>query len=125
MVEQSNDDGTPEERFIDESETPVDNGDFFSYDAPGFDSLNAVEDMRLLQGNFFEYMRVSFNRTRPGGDGVFGSRCSDEVAWHVRHTLVNKNGLWARSTGDSEETPENGVGLGHRHPIEGLTDEKP
>jgi hypothetical protein len=122
-AEESNDDlPSTEEPAIDESPEPVGNGDFFSYDAPGFMSVIATEDEKFLQGNFLEYIRVSFNGIRPEGSGVLGSRCSEEVDWHVRHTLINRDGLWARSTGDTSETSENEVGPGHR-PVQGVSDD--
>ena len=90
---------------FDESEEPSPQGHMFIWDGPGVGPLTtppgAVRGYWLYQ-NFFEYVRVTFNGSRPVGDEdqtILGSQCSGNFAWHSQ-TYVRwsaTNGTWVRA----------------------------
>jgi len=108
--EEANDDPVAEG---DESNYPNVNDHFYVEDAPGRVSDIAGSDLSVLRFNFREFVRVKFDDTKPTGNTVDGSRCSDKFDWHARHRLINRSGKWVRSTGDDRESGENDIGPKH------------
>lgn len=93
--ETANDDSADD----DESEAPNGDGEMFVEDAPGIGGgLPAGITNFVARGNFREFVRVSFDGTKPAGDKKVGSRCSNKYIWHVCHSWTNNNG-WARDNG--------------------------
>jgi len=65
-------------------------------------------------------VRVRFNGSRPTGNTLQGSRCSDFYDWHCRHTILKDRidptdptkVIAKRDTGDGAETDTNDIGPG-------------
>jgi len=82
---------------FEESSAPNADGEMFEEDAPGADVSPGVSNF-VYRSNFREFVRVRFDGTKPAGNGLSGSRCSDRFIWHCRHSWTNDNG-WARDPG--------------------------
>jgi len=96
----------------DESFPPNNVGEMYAFDAPGPRSDNALGNVMIYRGNFWEFVRVRFDSLTPAGNVIAGSRASDKFEWHARHWLTkNAHGKWVRKDG-SQETDDNDVGLG-------------
>ena len=100
----------------DESLTPK-NDHIYSYDTPGYTN-NAVQrggqppkpyTQLIRRMNFKEYVRVSFDGTRPSGNTNMGSRCSLKQPWHMFMWLVLQDG----SRYGEFTTKQNDVDLNH------------
>jgi hypothetical protein len=62
--------------------------------------------------NFWEYVRVGIG-VDPAGDTLMGSRASDMLPWHCTFHVRRQNGIWERTTGNTQEVPcENEIGPG-------------
>jgi len=95
-----------------ESDRPTPIGAFYDEDPPGPTGLEPYSGDKWRY-NFWEWIRVRFDGTRPTGNGVSGSRSSPKYAWSVAHTLYKEAGAWHRTTGDDVETEENTIRVGH------------
>jgi hypothetical protein len=88
-VELPNDD----RRNIDESDRPSAQNHMYSIDTPSFAEGGWGGNTFLIisDNNFLEFMRVRFDGTKPEGETVQGSRCSDYFPWHAAFFLWRSN----------------------------------
>lgn len=78
---------------------------FYSYDAPGWPVLPAKNvdgsgnfDEAVYQLHAKEFFRVQFDGSRPDGNDVAGSRCSDYQEWWSQiSVVVDTNGNITRT----------------------------
>ena len=99
----------------DESDRPV-NNHMYSVDRPGATEAGWPNNIAwwASMNNFMEFMRVTFNGTRPRGETVQGSRCSDYYLWHAALTLVrNLSNPGNLTRIEREKHGINCVGSGH------------
>ena len=86
------------------------NDHIYSIDAPGGVPRAAIPSVTQLvqRKNFYEFVRVSFNGTRPSGNTSEGSRCSLKEPWHMDLWLEPQGGVFGEKAGKLNE-----VNLGH------------
>jgi hypothetical protein len=102
--EQANDDLNA---TTDESQKVSPSGFFYAYDAPGYpkNTVNVPVNEYILQNHGRDFLRVSFNGTRPDGNAAVGSAVSPFVEWwsqiSLTTTTVVLNGqptiMWTRT----------------------------
>ena len=71
--------------------------------------------------NCREYVRVSFDGTRPSGDVEQGSRCSPKKEWHMLMWLEkvlfgDEAGTWRERAGKPNEVDEGAIQLDETEP---------
>jgi hypothetical protein len=71
--------GEPDEDVIPQTTPPSDK--IFSIDGPG--ERFVLHDQVISRNHFEEFVRVSFDGSRPRGENADGSRCSPNVKWHA------------------------------------------
>ena len=96
----------------DESPSPNASDEMFAIDAPGV-GQDAFGDVLWWRANFREYIRVRFDGTKPSGNSIDGSRCSERYDWHMRHRLLKDGTKWKRDSGDAPESGTNDIGPTH------------
>ncbi|MGH2730914.1 MAG: TolB family protein [Actinomycetota bacterium] len=102
----NDDTGGRDKLDADEGIKPTADNFIYVFDAPGAQSPKAPEGARMeWVQDFLEFVRVGFIGGRPKGEVLAGSRASDKVLWHVRHTWKETKGRWRRTTGNKEESP--------------------
>lgn len=102
-----------DDKFIkDESIEPDSDRYMFAYDVPGreLETTAPTNDLYVFRMNAEEFVRVSFNGTRPIGNEIMGSRSSLYTIWHVRHRFQEDTGQYDRT---SQAAQDNDIGFGH------------
>ena len=108
-IDEPNDD----KNDLDESLGIVDDRYFYDADGPGSINDRAIggaHEQFVSKANFLDFLRVDFDRARPTGNKLSGSRMSDFYDWStVVHVTANRrNGIYERA-----DSPDNTIGLGH------------
>lgn len=110
---QTNPQNTPWDTFpprVDESNDDVGNGDedltprndhLYSFDGPAVQkAAHPLVDEYIKRANFFEFVRVSFTGSAPGGNNDNGSRCSPKEPWHMWMWLDSQGPLNQEKPGE-------------------------
>jgi hypothetical protein len=85
-LDYANDDN--HDNIYDEDNVPT-NGFLYSWDAPGYTNIYSTNSKKIAfkasKFNFEEFVRVEINGSIPnvGANGLFGSRASEKINWHM------------------------------------------
>ena len=106
----ANDDGPAPAGFMKSVQNIPKKHHIYSIDAPGGMGLAVIPGVTqyVERKNFYEFVRVSFNGTRPSGNTNEGSRCSPKEPWHMDMWLEPQGGVFGEKAGKLNE-----VDLGH------------
>lgn len=94
----------------DEDDTPK-NNHIYVIDGPG-EFNNGVHDQVVSRNNFNEFVRVRLDGNALDGNNDNGSRCSDEVKWHVFYWVEKDGTKYKMRAGKTNEVEEGHIAFG-------------